>query len=65
VHNLSPVQSLRKRGLGGRESIRGPQKLGFCEGSVYYQGVRLDCGPLLFGDKCTQGHVNLEKMFYL
>ncbi len=66
MHNLSPVQSLRERGSGGRESIRGPQKLGLCEGSVYCQGVRSDCGPLLFGDKpifcckcCTNVNFNI------
>jgi hypothetical protein len=48
VHNLSPIQSLRERRSGGRESIRGPQQLGLCEGSVYCQGVRLDCGPPSF-----------------
>jgi len=48
VHNLSSVQSLRERRSGGCESIRGPQQLGLCEGSVYCQGVRSDCGPLLF-----------------
>jgi hypothetical protein len=50
VHNLSPIQSLRERRSGGRETIRGPQKLGLCEGSVYCQGVRSDCGPPSFGD---------------
>ncbi len=54
VHNLSPVQSLRERRSGGRESIRGPQQLGLCEGSVYCQGVRSVCGRLLFGDSTTK-----------
>ncbi len=53
MHNLSPVQSQRERGSGGRESIRGPQKLGLCEGSVYCQGVRSNCGPLLFGIRAS------------
>jgi hypothetical protein len=53
VHNLSPVQSLKERRSGGRESIRGPQKLRLCEGSVYCQGVQSNCGPPSFGIRAS------------
>jgi hypothetical protein len=53
VHNLGPVQVCEREDKGAANQLGGPKKLGLCEGSVYCQGVRSYCGPLLFGIRAS------------
>ncbi len=50
MHNLGPVQVYEREDKGAANQLGGPKKLGLYEGSMYCQGVRSYCGPLLFGD---------------